>query len=1190
MLKRMLYSTFLLALAMLLAFSLVACGSGDDGGDDSAGDTPSCTHVDADDDGKCDKEGCGVDYSDGHNVHIDRDDDGICDVDGCEEPCTDGCDNHVDADDNGVCDVDGCEEPCADGCDNHVDADDNGVCDVDGCEEPCADGCDNHVDADDNGVCDVDGCEESFADGHDVHVDGNDDGACDVLACGIKFSDGCNNHRDADEDGICDVDGCEEPCNDGCDNHVDADDNGICDVDGCEKTFSDGHDVHVDGNDDHACDVLTCGIIFSDGCDNFVDTDGDGFCDNGNCGAPKLYPVTDPERLVDLLEKAGFYVTVDSKGYQGIDGINVRGTTINYAFEAIGLIYCDDPNDAKAVYESLLETDNDEIITGYYSNMVWQSTSNALYIAAGKTICGFEHTDPDHDGICDNSGCEVEIYFGFDKPADSPSVDPDEAERALRRAGYNVSQLNDVSSGYLFVLAYDTAGERSVQIIYFDNVADALSVYEESLADPSLSLTLGNYMNITWYGDDESIAISSGNVYCTSHVDADDDGRCDSWGCRISFDDGCDNHVDANDNGICDVDGCEEAYTDGCDNHVDNDENGICDTEGCDYVVDPALVCGGEDSPSGTHRDADDDWTCDYCGEDFQDDDDIMGGECVHRDADDNGLCDHCGTEFSDLPEPKTYNITWDTTNLIFQINECSNRGELTSTCRRYLAGDTTGIDDYSVVDTYVTRRNEAALEATGVSISYTYLPDDSAKYGWGCNIETIYSEVYGQSSNRPDIYCNFVYDMVATSLKGSFANLMSTSRGENFFEFLEDDFVDHGTDYMYTYMRSLTLNKFKMYCIASDFYIDTIRASYVVPVNVGLLGSEIDVDIDCFEDGYDPDAATGYNSDRNGDQDFTIDDFYDLVYDGQWNYETLAEFCADVYEPGSQANTTGNAHGCLHDTLGFAISCSSGLSASGMLYTTTVKVIHNDWDESENDYIYSYPTENNDLYNFAENMYNFFNNTDGAIAITNEEDLGYGLGDGALVAIREQFAKGQVLFGGIICLGSLEYDTYSEMEGGFGLAPAPLYRTVDPATGEPDKYQTQIHNIGRVGAISATTTKFTQCTAYLDYQSLNSGEVLDEYYNFKLQYDVAGSGDNITMLKYMRENIRSSFDKTFEDAIGRFFTSATDPDSNKWHKILMDNKFLLNGSGMLTEYNKLIGTKISYLERLQMEYDSLPD
>lgn len=40
-------------------------GGDENGGDEAVGDTPSCTHVDLDDDGICDKEGCGEEYDDG---------------------------------------------------------------------------------------------------------------------------------------------------------------------------------------------------------------------------------------------------------------------------------------------------------------------------------------------------------------------------------------------------------------------------------------------------------------------------------------------------------------------------------------------------------------------------------------------------------------------------------------------------------------------------------------------------------------------------------------------------------------------------------------------------------------------------------------------------------------------------------------------------------------------------------------------------------------------------------------------------------------------------------------------------------------------------------------------------------------------------------------------------------------------
>ena len=114
----------------------------------------------------------------------------------------------------------------------------------------------------------------------------------------------------------------------------------------------------------------------------------------------------------------------------------------------------------------------------------------------------------------------------------------------------------------------------------------------------------------------------------------------------------------------------------------------------------------------------------------------------------------------------------WDTTNLVFQISENSNNGELRSTSRRYLAGNTIDVDDISVIDEWIEDRNSDALRETNVTVSYQYLPDASG-YGWGECISYISEEVKSRNPGRPDIYCNFVYDMVTASLMGSFANLL---------------------------------------------------------------------------------------------------------------------------------------------------------------------------------------------------------------------------------------------------------------------------------------------------------------------------------------------------------------------------------------------------------------------------------
>lgn len=600
-------------------------------------------------------------------------------------------------------------------------------------------------------------------------------------------------------------------------------------------------------------------------------------------------------------------------------------------------------------------------------------------------------------------------------------------------------------------------------------------------------------------------------------------------------------------------------------NHVDSDGDGKCDE--CGTTISSGNPGGDDVDDECEHVDADHNFLCDKCGETV---------DCLrHEDADDDGFCDWCEDPMGG--NEKTYPITWDTTNLIFKMTECSNYEELPSTCKRYLAGDSTGVTDFGTLDTKISERNTNALDATGVRVTYTYYPDDSKQYGWGCVIETIYNEVMGGSADRPDIYCNFVYDMVASSLKGAFANLMTT-KSENHFEFMEDDFEDVGTGYMYEYMRSLTLNKFKMYCLSSDYFTDMVRAFFVVPVNVNLLES-----IKVSED------ENTFNYDYDGDGKYTLDDFYELVWAGKWNYETLAEFSEAVYKKAS--GSTG-ANGSLGDTLGFAISAESGLSASGMLYTTTVEVIHREWDDATNDYEYSYPNDNNDLVNFANNLNNLFKNTNGVIAIKDKSEyvVGGTAYDTSLIGIREQFTQDKILFGGCICLGSLEEEAYGRMNNGFGIVPVPLYRTVNTDTNEPDKYQTQIHNLGRVGAISATTTKFAQCSAYLDYQSLHSTDILDYYYETKLSYDVAGGGENVEMLQYIRANVRSAFDKVFEDAIGQFYDASDKASQDKWHTILQNEKFLVDGSTMITKYRELISTKQKRLRDLQGEYDRLPD
>ena len=220
--------------------------------------------------------------------------------------------------------------------------------------------------------------------------------------------------------------------------------------------------------------------------------------------------------------------------------------------------------------------------------------------------------------------------------------------------------------------------------------------------------------------------------------------------------------------------------------------------------------------------------------------------------------------------------------------------------------------------------------------------------------------------------------------------------------------------------------------------------------------------------------------------------------------------------------------------------------------------------------YTFYYEPEADDLSKFATNLASLFKSA-GVVCVTKtagvdgNSPVNTATDDSVENEIKAAFARGQVLFGGIICVGSLEDSVYRGMsaEGGkgFGVVPVPLYRTNYEENGETkvDKYLTQIHNIGRVGAIAINTKKFAEASAFLNYQSLNSARILDNYYDLTLKFDAAGGTEgNAEMLDYIRANVRSSFDKAFEDAIARHAAQGENGDktlnTNKWHNVIHNN------------------------------------
>ena len=493
-----------------------------------------------------------------------------------------------------------------------------------------------------------------------------------------------------------------------------------------------------------------------------------------------------------------------------------------------------------------------------------------------------------------------------------------------------------------------------------------------------------------------------------------------------------------------------------------------------------------------------------------------------HGDTNSDRYCDVCDQDINGSGEIVSY--PWDNQTLIFQLTENDNSKELSSGCHRYLAGDST--TDTAEIDISIDRRNSRAERSTKTEVTYLYWPN-TKEYGWGECIERI-EEIINSATirNAPDVYVNFMYDIVGASVKGYFANLKGTSRGLgelkgiNYFEFNDPDYYEETANlgYMNEWMNSLTLSKHKTYVLGSDYFTDIIRASYVIPVSIKLLESV----------GYE-DYITG---DRDGDGKFTIDDFYDQVYNREWTYDLLMRYSEAI----ARDDGMGETSKWLGDTqIGFAMA-HGGVAGTGLLYTTSVTIIEREWDVSINDYKYYYPDTNEGLAGWIASTTELFNANGVILVPSSSSDPLYKIdwwGSTHLQAIRKRFSENAVLFGDIVMVGALEYQEYQDMHenGGFGVVPVPLYHDNEDKF---DRYLTQIHNVGRPGAIAVNTTKFVECTAFLNYQSTHSTDILNQYYNYELMYNTTGdTTGTVEMLQYIRNNVRNSFDKAMEDAMG---------------------------------------------------------
>ncbi len=562
------------------------------------------------------------------------------------------------------------------------------------------------------------------------------------------------------------------------------------------------------------------------------------------------------------------------------------------------------------------------------------------------------------------------------------------------------------------------------------------------------------------------------------------------------------------------------------------------------------------------------------------------------------------GGEASGSTNPEVY---WRKTPIVYELTEAADGNSFPSGCRRYYAGDVKG-GTTEQIDIMIGKRNDAAQVEANVTINYEYVPNttanDHSMYG-----QTIFNESTAYDPGTSvDIYCNFAYDLTCATLKNCFANLKANTDlvsttyglGKNFFTFNEEGYEyigksyfdsSVGKGYFYQYMLSLTLSDDKVYCLGSDYCTDLVRAFHVIPVNIALMNQLASNMIP---------TATGYDENGNEVQitkqedETNIEHFYRIVWGNAWTFDILSQYSRAVFGDtgaGGGDDGSGKAGADLTDTLGFAIS-TNGIPSTGILYTSTVEILDKKLlspaereaalaDPSlapyvSGNYLITYPETNPDFVAYATKLQEVFKNgSQAGIAVVNGSDR---------FKLQSRFCSGEILFGNIINLGSLEESEYQDMRKGegFGIVPVPVYKL-------GDEYQTFVHNNSRIIAIARMTDRYEQCAAYLDYQSTHSSEILDTYYNEQLAQSVSNTSgdDNERMLVYIRNHVRNVFDKTYEDVMGDFNKEDdTNATKNRWHEILAAANFQV--IGMEGEYSSRLDAKSSNLKETIKAWNAL--
>ena len=467
-----------------------------------------------------------------------------------------------------------------------------------------------------------------------------------------------------------------------------------------------------------------------------------------------------------------------------------------------------------------------------------------------------------------------------------------------------------------------------------------------------------------------------------------------------------------------------------------------------------------------------------------------------------------------------------------------------------YVAGPDTVEDGVTpLIQQMVYERNRAACEKLATTIEYV-----EWNFTYGEQAPQIDLVVKGNDADAPDLFINMIYDLNNELVNSTFRDVWSIPN--SFFDFSEEGWFS-------AWMENMSFTGDRAYILASDYFIDVLRAMALLPFNMTMMD----------ENAAKLAPAVLGDDETIGAGEALTTYFFDLVEEGDWTWEVLGKLCEAIWEDAD--NSGGDSIG---DRLGIIADEYGGINAAGFIYScgeqlTLAYTIEDESSAYNGKQWIKYADTSaglNSIFNAVKGVF------EGPGSLSTSYTFSGNTPEKPGSAYHHtKFASSELLFGGVCLLGTLEDVTFQTMTDLFSVVPC-------PKTDVLNDYNTIIVNQGDAGAMNVNSNprKARVLSAFLQYCTEHSSEIREMVLQTVTKYKTTTYNQGTDrMLDIIYDGVIYGRDKTVDDLVG----------GDRWHSVMKGQHFVAGSDYIVSQYESLRQSKQAQLDNYMKKWYTLP-